>query len=192
MVEELFEKNQRLAYHVATRYTRIFPHLTEDLHQTALIGLWKAAMMFDPDRKFTFATFACKCIKNEIRMFLRKENRWMKLCAASLDAPCHIDIHKGGNIYPAEVMPDTKASIGFQDVVDSAEGSLFCRLRQKIQKKIKPLKRREKLLKIVDLLEQAGEEKVTQVELGKALGVSQSHASRLKSSLRILLEEVAS
>lgn len=90
--EVLFEKNMRLAYHLARKWEGKIPHPLEDIIQECLLGLWKAAKGFDPE-KGKFSTYAGRCMDNQVRMLCRKDRKWNAatslLCAPP--APCPED-----------------------------------------------------------------------------------------------------
>lgn len=73
---ERFEQNIGLAYAAARRYMVGFPSWSDDILQEALIGLWKAAMLYNDTRKVPFHAFAWPVITNEVRMLLRRVKRW--------------------------------------------------------------------------------------------------------------------
>lgn len=70
--EELFKNNIEIAFKIANKYAKSYSREKEDLHQEALIGLWKATEHFDENRGYAFSTFAGEVIKNEIFMYFRR------------------------------------------------------------------------------------------------------------------------
>ncbi len=78
--EELFEKNTKLAYHVAHKWEGRIPHSFEDIAQECLLGLWKACKAFDPMRGTKFSTYAGVCMDNQVRMMLRDDDRMLRAC----------------------------------------------------------------------------------------------------------------
>ena len=71
-----FEKHQNLIYQVYNTYYQGFSYLQDDILQCGYIGLWKACETFNKDKNTQFNTYAVACIKNEIKMFLRKERKF--------------------------------------------------------------------------------------------------------------------
>lgn len=71
MIEELFNKNLKLVYYIINHKYSQNPE-KEDLRQEGMIGLWKACKTFKEDLGFKFSTYAMACIKNQIKMYLRK------------------------------------------------------------------------------------------------------------------------
>lgn len=73
-----FEENTSLVYHLLHKY---FPRLVhnEDVEQICMIGLWKACLVFDESKGFAFSTLASRCILNDVRMYLRSQNKINKL-----------------------------------------------------------------------------------------------------------------
>lgn len=70
---ELFEKNEKLAYHVLHKYYPTYSQY-EDYKQLALLGLWVACITYDENKGIKFSSYAGKCIMNEIRLSLRYTN----------------------------------------------------------------------------------------------------------------------
>lgn len=72
--EETFDKNKKLVFYVINKN---YPKLRndEDISQSGYLGLWKACKKFDVNRGIKFSSFAIKCIKNEIGMFLKAQNK---------------------------------------------------------------------------------------------------------------------
>lgn len=83
--EELFEKNTKLAYHMAHKWRPKAPHLWEDIVQECLLGLWRACLTFDPEKGTRFSTYAGVCIDNQVRMLLRRNEDPMLAACCSLD-----------------------------------------------------------------------------------------------------------
>lgn len=71
-----FEKYQYLIYQVYNTYYQGFSYLQDDILQCGYIGLWKACETFNKDKNTQFNTYAVACIKNEIKMLLRKERKF--------------------------------------------------------------------------------------------------------------------
>lgn len=82
--EELFEKNKGLVIYAFKKYFKSVNKFDDDIFQTGCLGLWKACLHFDDNKNIKFSTFAVPCIRNEICMYLRSENKHKNL--VSFDA----------------------------------------------------------------------------------------------------------
>lgn len=159
-VMELFNQNQRLAHWTVSKY---FPKLLgdEDIHQEALVGLYKACVRYEENRG-RFTTFAVTVVRNEINMFLRIENRYRRLASTSLDSPIP---GTDGELVLGDMVPDTSQGVdhlsfeGFYKFVESLDG----RYKKLLQLRLQGL---------------------TQAEAGKELGLCQAQCSRDLRKLR--------
>lgn len=88
--EERFEQNQKLVYYIIGKNFANMEKQKEDILQTGMLGLWKACLNYQEGQN-KFSTFACKCIKNEIVMFLRTTKHDGKVCQFSQLDECVID-----------------------------------------------------------------------------------------------------
>ncbi len=70
-----FDKHIGLAVEFCKNQFQNYSHLSEDIQQQAYIGLWRACRTFDDTKGYEFSTYAYKCMKNEVLVFLRKENK---------------------------------------------------------------------------------------------------------------------
>ena len=70
---KLFEENQDLGYHFLHKYYPVYA-TNPDLQQVVMMGLWKACLSYDPNRGLKLSTFAYRCMRNELLMFLRKDD----------------------------------------------------------------------------------------------------------------------
>ncbi|BAU28233.1 RNA polymerase sigma factor (sigma-70 family) [Aneurinibacillus soli] len=103
--EEFFTKNEPFTYHIARKFSNTGLDV-EDLASIAKVGMLKAYHSFDLDKAIKFATYAARCMSNEILMFLRKNNKHIGL--VSLDAALNIDFD-GNELTLADVLEDTSA-----------------------------------------------------------------------------------
>ncbi len=101
--EKLFEENIPLAHHTLWKVYPSFAY-SEDMHQEALLGLWKACLTFD-ESKSKFSTYATQCILNQIRMVMRGMQKQPDI--VSLDAP----IRDTDEAFLASVIEDCSATI---------------------------------------------------------------------------------
>jgi len=110
--EQLVLENLKLAYYFAKKFRQQSDF--DDIAQTAMIGLIKAARTFDENKKRKFSTYASKCIQNEIYMYFRKEKKQQRLNCVSLDEILYDD---NGNLL---VIGDTVADTCGSSNPDSA------------------------------------------------------------------------
>ncbi len=166
----LIEHNLRLVVFIARRFENTGIPL-EDLISIGTIGLIKAVGTFDPDKKIKLATYASRCIENEILMFLRKTNK-LRL-EVSLDEPLKTD-WDGNELLLSDVLgtqPDTVS----QNLEQEIERDL-------LRDALSHLGAREK--RIITLrFGLSGREEMTQKEVADLLGISQSYISRLEKRI---------
>lgn len=166
----LIEHNLRLVVFIARRFENTGIPL-EDLISIGTIGLIKAVGTFDPDKKIKLATYASRCIENEILMFLRKTNK-LRL-EVSLDEPLKTD-WDGNELLLSDVLgtqPDTVS----QNLEQEIE-------RELLRSALSHLGTREK--RIITLrFGLGGREEMTQKEVADLLGISQSYISRLEKRI---------
>ncbi len=166
----LIERNMRLVAHVSKKYNGDGRDL-DDLISIGTIGLIKAVNTFDPDKNSKLATYAAKCIDNEILMSLRLEKKYGK--EVSLYDPIGTD--KEGNM------------ISLVDVVETGEREVVeqVQLSQEIQEMYAAyeacLKDKEKLV-IRLRYGLFGNREYTQREIAKQLGISRSYVSRIEKA----------
>ena len=166
----LIERNLRLVAHVAKKYQNP-EDAPEDLLSIGTIGLIKAIVTFNPEKNNRLATYAAKCIENEILMTLRTKKKTTK--ELSLYEPIGTD--RDGN------------EIRLFDIIESDEDDAYQRLSFKedvqtlyehLEKELSP---RERLvLKMRYGL--YNEEEYTQREVATSLGISRSYVSRIEKS----------
>jgi RNA polymerase sporulation-specific sigma factor len=173
----LIERNLRLVVYIARKFESSGVGI-EDLVSIGTIGLIKAVNTFDPGRNVKLATYASKCIDNEIRMFLRRNSKTR--IEVSLEEPLHTD-YDGNEIGWIDILGvESNVTKGIEEEVDRAllVGAL---------KRLSP--RETRIMKLRFGLED-GEEK-TQKEVADCLGISQSYISRLeKRILKKLRREI--
>ncbi|BCS81726.1 RNA polymerase sporulation sigma factor SigE [Anaerocellum diazotrophicum] len=166
----LIERNLRLVVYIARRFENTKINL-EDLVSIGTIGLIKAINTYNPNKNIKLATYASKCIENEILMFLRRNSS--KKLELSIDEPLNVDWD--GN------------ELLLSDVLGTDTEEIYNRIESNVEKEallqaIKKLPSREK--KIVELRFGFGDggEK-TQKEVADMLGISQSYISRLEKKI---------
>lgn len=164
----LVEKNMRLVAHMIKKY--MSPDRdTDDLISVGTIGLIKAVNTFDPDKKIRLATYAAKCIDNELLMMLRNDRK--KLMELSLSEPIGTD--KEGN------------DITFMDVVgdeerDDATNMLTAQQLRCIKEHMGDTLSSREMLIICERFGLFGKSEKTQNEIAGELGISRSYVSRIE------------
>ncbi len=166
----LIEHNLRLVVYVAKRYESNLYNL-EDLISIGTLGLIKAISTFKCDKNIKLATYASRCIDNEILMFLRKKARMKN--EVSLDEPLNRD-KEGNELLISDILATDENEIS--EELYSEETKRL--LRQEIAK-LKP--REQEILSLRFGLD--GSEELTQKEVANFLGISQSYISRLEKKI---------
>ena len=166
----LIERNLRLVVYISRKFENTGISI-EDLISIGAIGLIKAVNSFDPDKNIKLATYASRCIENEILMVLRKTNR-LKL-EVSFDEPLNTD-WDGNELLLSDIL-GTEPDLVSKDLDASIE-------KQMLHTAIQKLNPREKY--IVGLRYGLGEDKEhTQKEVADLMGISQSYISRLEKRI---------
>ena len=166
----LIERNLRLVVYIARKFENTGISI-EDLISIGTIGLIKAVNSFNPDKNIKLATYASRCIENEILMVLRKSNR-LKL-EVSFDEPLNTD-WDGNELLLSDIL-GTDADLVSRELDASVE-------KQMLHSAIHALTPRER--HIVDLRYGLSNEKEhTQKEVADLMGISQSYISRLEKRI---------
>ena len=166
----LIEHNLRLVVFISRRFENTGIPL-EDLISIGTIGLIKAVGTFDCDKKIKMATYASRCIENEILMFLRKSSR-LRL-EVSLDEPLKTD-WDGNELLLSDVL-GTDPDVVYRSMEENAE-------RQMLFAALSRLPPREQ--KIMTLrFGLGGRPEMTQKEVADQMGISQSYISRLEKRI---------
>lgn len=166
----LIEHNLRLVVYVAKRYDTNINNL-EDLISIGTIGLIKAINTFRLDKNIKLATYASRCIENEILMFLRKKAK--SRLEISLDEPLKVD-YDGNELLLEDILFDSESNV--YDDLDNEEK--INQLRQALNE-LKP--REREILAMRFGLD--GEDELTQKEASDKLNISQSYISRLEKKI---------
>lgn len=175
----LIEHNLRLVVYIARRFENTGVGL-EDLISIGTIGLIKAVNTFDASKNIKLATYASRCIENEILMFLRRTSRTKG--EISLDEPLNVD-WDGNELLLSDIL-GTESDAVFREIENDVEKSL-------IAEAVSHLPDREKLI-INMRFGLSGFRENTQKQVADALGISQSYISRLeKRIIRRLQKDVA-
>lgn len=168
--ELLITHNLRLVVYIAKKFESKTT-TTEDLVSIGTIGLMKAVKTFNPDKNIKFATYASRCIENEILMHLRKVNN-MKV-EMSFDEPLSVDWD--GNELTLRDVLGTEPDDIFEPIEYTDEKRLLLKI-------VNDLPEKEKNLMIMRF-GLNGNTAMTQKQLANSLGISQSHISRLEKKI---------
>ncbi|MCI8326861.1 MAG: RNA polymerase sporulation sigma factor SigE [Lachnospiraceae bacterium] len=168
----LIEHNLRLVVYIAKKFDNTGVGV-EDLISIGTIGLIKSINTFNPEKKIKLATYASRCIENEILMYLRRNNK-TKL-EVSIDEPLNVD-YDGNELLLSDVL-GTEEDVIYRDIETEVEEQL-------LREAIKKLSGRERT--IVELRFGLGTKdgkEMTQKEVADLLGISQSYISRLEKKI---------
>lgn len=168
----LIEHNLRLVVYIAKKFDNTCVGV-EDLISIGTIGLIKAINTFNPEKNIKLATYASRCIENEILMYLRKNTKTR--LEVSIDEPLNVD-WDGNELLLSDIL-GTDEDIIYRDIESETEKDL-------LKLAISRLNPRER--KIVELrygLKDEDGEEMTQKEVADLLGISQSYISRLEKKI---------
>jgi RNA polymerase sporulation-specific sigma factor len=166
----LIERNLRLVVYIARKFENTGVGV-EDLVSIGTIGLIKAVNTFDPDKKIKLATYASRCIENEILMYLRRNNKVKT--EISFDEPLNID-WDGNELLLSDIL-GTENDIIYRYLEDEID-------KQLLSLALRKLSEREKRIMELRFGLNDGVEK-TQKEVADMLGISQSYISRLEKRI---------
>ena len=170
--KKLIEHNLRLVVYIAKKFDNTGVGV-EDLISIGTIGLIKSINTFNPTKNIKLATYASRCIENEILMYLRRNNK-TKL-EVSIDEPLNVD-WDGNELLLSDILGTEEDTI-YRDLEDEAE-------RKVLVKALGCLTKRERLIvKMRYGLESENGEEKTQKEVADLLGISQSYISRLEKKI---------
>jgi len=168
----LIEHNLRLVVYIAKKFDNTCVGV-EDLISIGTIGLIKAINTFNPEKNIKLATYASRCIENEILMYLRRNNKTRM--EVSIDEPLNVD-WDGNELLLSDIL-GTDEDIIYRGLEDETEKKL-------LNNAISRLSPRER--KIVELrygLRSEEGTEMTQKEVADLLGISQSYISRLEKKI---------
>ena len=166
---KLIEHNLRLVLYIAKKFETSKTEL-EDLVSVGAIGLVKAVDSFKADKNIKLATYASRCIENEILMHLRKVNKTLN--EISLDEPLSVD-DEGSELVISDILPSSENS--YQEVeTEDQKKFLLNTLAQ--------LSARERNIMIMRY-GLYGQDELTQKEVADLLNISQSYISRLEKKI---------
>ena len=174
----LIAHNLRLVVYLAKKFENT-GICVEDLISIGTIGLIKGINTFNPDKKIKLATYASRCIENEILMYLRRTNK-TKL-EVSIDEPLNVD-WDGNELLLSDIL-GTDEDIIYRDMENEAELKL-------LRKAVSKLNGRER--QIIELrfgINRRNNKEMTQKEVADVLGISQSYISRLEKKIMVRLKK---
>ena len=172
--QTLVEHNLRLVGYIARRFESTGIHL-EDLISIGTIGLIKAVNTYRLDKKIRLATYASRCIENEILMYIRKTAN--QKTEVSLDEPINMDCD-GNELLLSDIL-GTDEDVIMRPLEDDVD---LCVLRQALGEL--PDREREIVLMRFGL---EGRKEQTQKEVAVLMGISQSYISRLEKRIMLRL-----
>lgn len=166
----LIEHNLRLVVYIAKRFEGTGTGI-EDLVSIGTIGLIKAINTFRPDKNIKLATYASRCIENEILMYIRKFSGLR--CEISIDEPLNVD-WDGNELLLSDVLGNDEDNIVYE--IEQREE------REMIRRAVEALEPRER--EIIEMrYGLGGRDEMTQKEVADHLGISQSYISRLEKKI---------
>ena len=166
----LIERNLRLVVYIARKFENTGIGI-EDLISIGTIGLIKAVNTFNPQRNIKLATYASRCVENEILMYIRKNSCLKK--DVSIDEPLNID-WDGNELLLSDVL-GTDANIIHSTIEEEVDKQLLHIAMEKLS---------DRETRIIQLRFGLGsEEEKTQKEVADMLGISQSYISRLEKRI---------
>ena len=168
--EKLIVHNLRLVVYIAKKFesTGI---CVDDLVSIGTIGLIKAVNTFSPEKNIKLATYASRCIENEILMFLRKSSQHRN--DISIDEPLNID-WDGNELLLSDILGTDEDTVN-SSIEDDAEKAV-------LRETVASLPQRERIIMEMRFGMKTGKE-MTQKEVADVIGISQSYISRLEKKI---------
>ena len=173
---DLIQRNLRLVVYIARKFDNTGVD-NDDLISIGTIGLIKAINSFKTDKNIKLATYASRCIENEILMYLRRTARLKS--EVSFDEPLNTDF-EGNELLLSDVL-GTSADAVYGDIEANAE-------KQQLREALKKLSDRERKIMCLRFGLGGGDE-MTQKDVADLLGISQSYISRLEKKIILRLKK---
>lgn len=173
---ELIKHNLRLVVYIARKFENTGVD-NDDLVSIGTIGLIKAINSFKTDKNIKLATYASRCIENEILMYLRRTARLKS--EVSFDEPLNTDF-EGNELLLSDVLGTSAESV-YGDIESNAE-------KEQLKEALKKLSERERKIMFLRFGLGGGEE-MTQKDVADLLGISQSYISRLEKKIILRLKK---
>ena len=168
----LIEHNLRLVVYIAKKFENTGV-MVEDLISIGTIGLIKSINTFNRDKNIKLATYASRCIENEILMYLRRNNK-TKL-EVSIDEPLNVD-WDGNELLLSDIL-GTEEDVIYKDIENEAERKMLLRAVSKLSD------RERTIINLRFGLGRGNDKEMTQKEVAHLLGISQSYISRLEKKI---------
>ena len=168
----LIEHNLRLVVYIAKKFDNTGVGV-EDLISIGTIGLIKAINTFNPNKNIKLATYASRCIENEILMYLRRNSKTR--LEVSIDEPLNVD-WDGNELLLSDIL-GTDEDIIYKDIEDEVERKLLLKAVDKLSE------RERTIINLRFGLGSSNGEELTQKEVADMLGISQSYISRLEKRI---------
>lgn len=172
----LIERNLRLVVYIAGKFDNSGVNI-EDLISIGSIGLIKAVNTFDPTKNIKLATYASRCIENEILMYLRRNNKTK--ANISIDEPLNVD-WDGNELLLSDIL-GTESDIISKNIDNEVDIQLLKQALGKLSE------RERKIMELRYGLTPQGEK--TQKEVADMMGISQSYISRLEKRIIMRLKK---
>ncbi len=177
----LIEHNLRLVVYIAKKFDNTGVGV-EDLISIGTIGLIKSINTFNPDKNIKLATYASRCIENEILMYLRRNSKHKM--EVSIDEPLNVD-WDGNELLLSDIL-GTDEDVIYKDLENEVERKLLIKAIAKLSE------REQTIIRLRFGLGSADGKEMTQKEVAELLGISQSYISRLeKKIMRRLKKEMS-
>lgn len=168
----LIEHNLRLVVYIAKKFDNTGVGV-EDLISIGTIGLIKAINTYEPSKKIKLATYASRCIENEILMYLRRNSKTR--LEVSIDEPLNVD-WDGNELLLSDIL-GTDEDIISRDLENEAEKKLLFGAIEKLSE------REKTIISLRFGIGRGDEQEMTQKEVANFLGISQSYISRLEKKI---------
>ena len=171
----LVEHNLRLVAYIAKRFENTGANI-EELISIGTLGLMKAVATFNSEKSIKLATYASRCIENEILMFIRKSSSQRR--EVSIDEPLSVD-WDGNELLLSDVL-GSEQDVVFKSMEEAEERAI-------LRSAVGELNERERV--IIDMrYGLSGQSPMTQKEVADELGISQSYISRLEKRIMVRLK----
>lgn len=174
--KKLISHNLRLVVYLARKFENTGVGV-EDLISIGTIGLIKGIHTFNPDKKIKLATYASRCIENEILMHLRRTNK-LKL-EVSFDEPLNVD-WDGNELLLSDIL-GTEEDVIYRDLETEAEIGMLRNAMEKLSD------REREIIELRYGYNRKSDKEMTQKEVADLLGISQSYISRLEKKIMLRL-----
>ena len=168
----LIEHNLRLVVYIAKKFDNTGVGV-EDLISIGTIGLIKAINTFNPEKKIKLATYASRCIENEILMYLRRNSKTKM--EVSIDEPLNVD-WDGNELLLSDILGTEEDTI-YKDIETESEKKLLFKAIARLSA------REQTIVQMRYGIGSASGEEMTQKEVADVLGISQSYISRLEKKI---------